>query len=263
MRPALGLCFCLASLLPVAGLRAETDGRRNARLMDVLVATYPDHLRGHDGTGLLWRDGTRMQFDDGNDDKPFEKLLDEGDAQDQFYRPYPRGPMASPPAVDVDPGRVRNERFFIKMYGDCRSGGVERDLVDVVWLPSRGGSRVPVTRINGVAERLRAVSEILDRLPDAMTKYVRPIAGTFNCRTISGTTRLSPHAYAIAVDINVKFSDYWRWRRPGPGSRVAYRNRIPQAIVDAFEANGFIWGGKWYHYDTMHFEYRPELLRAP
>ena len=26
------------------------------------------------------------------------------------------------------------------------------------------------------------------------------------------------------------------------------------------EAEGFIWGGRWYHYDTMHFEYRPELL---
>jgi len=21
-----------------------------------------------------------------------------------------------------------------------------------------------------------------------------------------------------------------------------------------------VWGGKWYHYDTMHFEYRPEIL---
>ena len=30
--------------------------------------------------------------------------------------------------------------------------------------------------------------------------------------------------------------------------------------VDAFEAEGFIWGGRWYHFDTMHFEYRPELL---
>ena len=32
--------------------------------------------------------------------------------------------------------------------------------------------------------------------------------------------------------------------------------------VDAFEAEGFIWGGRWLHYDTMHFEYRPELLDA-
>jgi len=30
--------------------------------------------------------------------------------------------------------------------------------------------------------------------------------------------------------------------------------------VAVFERHGFIWGGKWFHYDTMHFEYRPELL---
>jgi hypothetical protein len=30
--------------------------------------------------------------------------------------------------------------------------------------------------------------------------------------------------------------------------------------VDIFERHGFIWGGKWGHFDTMHFEYRPELL---
>ena len=23
---------------------------------------------------------------------------------------------------------------------------------------------------------------------------------------------------------------------------------------------GAIWGGRWFHYDTMHFEYRPELI---
>jgi hypothetical protein len=34
---------------------------------------------------------------------------------------------------------------------------------------------------------------------------------------------------------------------------------MPQEIIDIFERHGFIWGGKWYHYDTMHFEYRPEL----
>lgn len=26
------------------------------------------------------------------------------------------------------------------------------------------------------------------------------------------------------------------------------------------ERHGFIWGGRWYHYDTMHFEYRPEMI---
>ncbi len=31
-------------------------------------------------------------------------------------------------------------------------------------------------------------------------------------------------------------------------------------IVRIFEKHGFIWNGYWYHFDTMHFEYRPELL---
>ena len=64
----------------------------------------------------------------------------------------------------------------------------------------------------------------------------------------------SAHSYGIAIDLNDALSDYWRWEKSG------WRNRIPQAIVDAFEAEGFIWGGRWYHFDTMHFEYRPELL---
>jgi hypothetical protein len=32
------------------------------------------------------------------------------------------------------------------------------------------------------------------------------------------------------------------------------------SLIKIFEKYGFIWGGKWNHYDTMHFEYRPELL---
>ena len=41
---------------------------------------------------------------------------------------------------------------------------------------------------------------------------------------------------------------------------LALQAEYPWEIVAAFEAQGFIWGGKWYHYDIMHFEYRPELL---
>jgi hypothetical protein len=35
---------------------------------------------------------------------------------------------------------------------------------------------------------------------------------------------------------------------------------FPQPIIEAFERHQFIWGGKWYHFDTMHFEYRPGLF---
>jgi hypothetical protein len=41
----------------------------------------------------------------------------------------------------------------------------------------------------------------------------------------------------------------------------AMRNNYPQEIVELFEKHGFIWGGKWSHFDLMHFEYRPEMLK--
>jgi hypothetical protein len=35
---------------------------------------------------------------------------------------------------------------------------------------------------------------------------------------------------------------------------AGYRSRLPFDIVQIFEKHGFIWGGKWEHFDTMHFE---------
>ena len=71
---------------------------------------------------------------------------------------------------------------------------------------------------------------------------------------------MSAHGHAIAIDIALKRSHYWRNAAAGKDGAIAYKNEIPMEIVRIFEKHGFIWGGRWYHYDTMHFEYRPELL---
>ena len=99
-----------------------------------------------------------------------------------------------------------------------------------------------------------------DQLRIALDNLVAayPIAGTYNCRAIADTGEPSPHGYGIAIDLNTAVSDYWYWR-PHEGA-IVYRNRMPEEIVAIFEKHGFIWGGKWYHFDTMHFEFRPELL---
>ena len=70
------------------------------------------------------------------------------------------------------------------------------------------------------------------------------------------------HSYGMTIDINTAYSDYWQWncKCSNEDAALTYKNRIPQLIVAIFERNGFIWGGKWYHYDTMHFEYRPEMV---
>ena len=87
-------------------------------------------------------------------------------------------------------------------------------------------------------------------------------AGTFVWRLISGTNRLSMHSYGVAIDINLNLSHYWQWdcRCKDENVPLSYRNKIAAQVVEIFEKHGFIWGGKWYHYDTMHFEYRRELL---
>lgn len=254
LRLGLGVALGLALMPASAAGDPEQAGRR-------LLAAYPTHLRALDGNWLIWADGTRMAIDDGRGAKAPEVRLAEPDLEDMLVLPYPAGGAAVAPPPGDDPGRARNAAFFDKMYGDCRKGEVTKSLVDVVWLPRKSGQRLKVTVVNDVARRLAAVSEALDRLPARFDRFLIPSAGTYHCRAIAGTDRQSAHGHGIAIDIAVQHSDYWRWSRTAPGAAPAYRNAIPPEIVAIFEAHGFIWGGRWFHYDTMHFEYRPELLQ--
>jgi len=232
-------------------------GERDA--LDALVRAYPDLLAGYDSTDLMWRDGTRMPFFDGRPTKSFAEMLRHGSLLDQLRLPYPAGLTPAVVAQDDDPGRIRNRAFFDKMYGDCWQGEVAPRLVSLVWLPRSWGRAIRISAVNGVAERLAAVSEELDALPAAVKRYAYPPAGTYNCRTVADTGEPSMHSWGAAIDINAAHADYWLWH----GSVVTDGgpvDRIPLEIVAIFERHGFIWGGKWSHYDTMHFEYRPELL---
>ncbi|MBV9287981.1 MAG: M15 family metallopeptidase [Hyphomicrobiales bacterium] len=227
-----------------------------------LVRAYPDQLAGIEGNALVWKDGARMTIDDGNESKDFADLLKAPDIKDQFALPYTPGPSKAAPRENFDPGRFRNEAFFTKMYGDCSTGEAQKNLVEIDWLPRKGGGKLRVTTVNGIDRKLKAVSEELDALPHELTKYLVPSAGAYNCRKIAGMSARSMHSYGAAIDISADESDYWRWAKPDADGHYPYRNRIPFEIVRIFEKHGFIWGGKWYHYDTMHFEYRPELIDA-
>jgi hypothetical protein len=223
--------------------------------LDALVRAYPEFLASHDGTVLIWKDGTRMPVSDGRSNKSFEEKLHHPSILDQLSIRYARGALDKPPGPQDDPGRFRNQAFFDKMYGDCSKGEVQRKLSNITWLPRSGGGSVQTTTVNGVADRLRSISDELDGLPPELKKFAFPSAGAFNCRTVKDTGNRSMHAWGAAIDLNTKFADYWMW-----SSKVSYRNRVPIEIVEIFERHGFIWGGKWGHFDTMHYEYRPELL---
>jgi len=87
-------------------------------------------------------------------------------------------------------------------------------------------------------------------------------------RNIANTQSRSYHAYGLAIDILPKSyggkETYWLWasNRRADWWNISYNERYhpPAGVIKAFEKYGFIWGGKWLYFDTMHFEYRPEIL---
>ena len=224
-----------------------------------LIKAYPDCITGIKDNQVLFKNGARLLFDD-RQNKTIAQQYANADIEDQLKAVYVKGKTAKPAELD-DPGRIRNDTFFKCMYG-ATPALVKKNLVTITWLPKTAKQSLQVTRINGVDKKLQAISEELENLP-ALLPYAQQAAGTFMWRVIKGTSRLSTHSYGIAIDINTNYSNYWQWdnKTTDENKKIpAYINRIPFEIVAIFEKHGFIWGGKWYHYDTMHFEYRPELL---
>jgi hypothetical protein len=223
-----------------------------------LMSAYPAQIIGFRNNYVMFSDSSRLLFDDGKQ-KSAEELMKNPDLQDMFAYSYPQG-KAGIPAKFQDAGRIRNDDFFKKMYGET-AAEVQRNLATVVWCPKLVGQKLQISAINGVDKHLAAVSAELDKHPE-WKDYLRS-AGTFNWRVVKGSKHLSGHSFGIAIDLNTKYSHYWQWdcNCTSEIAELKYKNNIPQGIVDIFEKHGFIWGGKWYHYDTMHFEYRPELLK--
>lgn len=247
------------AILPARGDNGGSASRI-AEIGERLKAAYPDFIASVDGNDLVFKDGARITIDDHLPEKSHADWLAHPDIKDMFRFAYPAGGPIVAPRENFDPGRARNEALFAKMYGDCRKNGVASSLEAIRWLPKWRGEEIKVTRINGVARRLEAVSAELEALPARFRRYLEPAGGTYVCRPIAGTAQRSAHGYGIAIDVAVGPSYYWRWAKGGPNGPVRYRNALPKEIVEIFEKHGFIWGGRWYHYDTMHFEYRPEFV---
>ena len=217
-----------------------------------IIEAYPAFRLTYRDNAICFADGTRIVYDDGRK-KGFKELLDDCDVEDMFSMTYDT--VASKPAYLSDCGRGRCEALFKKMYGNSE-GAVRQHLVKVDWF----GQKIQFTKVNGAADQLRKVAAELSTKPH-LRKYLTN-ASTFYWRKVRGANRQSAHSYGMTIDINTSFSNYWLWSNPGRSETdsLKYENKIPLEIVRVFEKYGFIWGGRWYHYDTMHFEYRPELL---
>lgn len=259
MRTAALLC-ALATIAGDAAV-AETTPSIAAQ---ALLAAYPASLDRIDNGDIVTRSGNRIPIGNGHMALPWPELLDRADIVDMFAKPYAAGKRNEPPPLNQDPGRAKSAALFDAMYGNCTKNDTARYIVAVSWLPKKAGGTIKVTSINGTATALAAVSKELDELPASFDRFLKNPAGGYACRHVAGSKRPSAHGWGIAVDIAAAPANYWLWdggkvhKEGSPDIR--YRNSVPQEIIDIFERHGFIWGGNWYHYDTMHFEYRPELF---
>lgn len=223
--------------------------------VQALLASYPQHVINYKNGKLILVNGDSILYDDCRE-KSFVEKLDDADPEDMFAFAY--YPDSVKPGYLQDAGRSRCELFFKYMYGKTELE-VRKHLVPVSWF----GESVLFTTVNSASDSLKAVENDLMHLSNIndLRPYLKS-SGTFYWRPVRGANRLSAHSYGMTIDIGVALSDYWLWKNPGKSEteKIVYANRVPKEIVDAFERHGFIWGGRWYHFDTMHFEFRPEIL---
>lgn len=228
----------------ITHISIPTRSKENA-----LISAYKSIVSIEDNI-IKFDDNSSLIYDDLKDKTALEKL-ENPDIEDMLFYKYPALKEIKKP--ENDPGRARNEEFFKKLYGKNKQE-VKANLTKVIWLPNNMNIVLLFNTKQNAAKALQNVSNELDKLPKKFMKYLKP-SGTFIWRHIFKTKRLSAHSFGIAIDIDTKYGDYWNWSK-----NPKWTNKIPEEIVQIFEKHGFIWGGRWSHYDTFHFEYRPEFL---
>lgn len=164
--------------------------------------------------------------------------------------------------------RVRFNTFLDTLYGISSQIEADRLMERVTFLGMRTRVHpVVVEPLAGVEERIRRQMMSNQRVR-AFVGNLASLHG-YHWRNIAGTQRRSYHAYGMAVDLVPRNWGgrwgYWQWAAAGGVSdwwNLAEDERYhpPQEVIDAFEAEGFVWGGKWLFFDPIHFEYRPEVL---
>lgn len=245
------------SLMTIA--QTALDYERTAwRDLLVLMLAYPGEIQSIrcESDGLIYasmQSGDEILYDDMKQ-KSFDEQLACADLQDMMAQAYPLDSIDTLMTDNCEPGRIRCYAFLHAVYGDTKYD-VEQNLQNTSlvsgWYP------VAADASPALAEAMKQLATLANRDPSSYGD-VFPLNGTYNYRFIAGTNQLSPHAFGIAVDFCSCPGDYWRWATAEQGQKRL--DSYHPDVVRIMEAHGFIWGGKWAHFDFLHYEYRPELI---
>jgi hypothetical protein len=281
-----------AAALDELGRRRAAGGDQAEEAVKLFAAAYTGRLGPaifQDGDWTLEMDGARWYYARGRF-LPQEELERAEDFRPQFLYRYspepPAGPGEANPWQDeadriisrrppasysayrqgLNPGAIRSP-FFAALWQARDRAEAYAHQKWIVFL----GRRVQIHQdieapLGRVETRIQELAANDPEIRGWITN-LQSITG-WNWRNVAGSTNLSFHAFGAAVDLLMKtqagMETYWQWTaakgidwRSVPAER---RQNPPVAAIRAFEDQGFIWGGRWSRYDTMHFEYHPELL---
>lgn len=208
--------------------------------------------------------GQRIRFQGGR--LLSEARLDSSRRCDPVFYRYPLGPLTEPPAADEDMPTYCTD-VQETLWGD-REDEIRGHGRSVTFLDHRMFvNELIVSPLEAVETQLRRKAvqdpEVAAWIDDLDITY------SFVDREIEGSETRSQHAWGLAVDLVPRSYHgrhvYWQWSRVYDREgwdRIPVEQRWspPQAVIQTFEAQGFVWGGKWAHFDMIHFEYRPEIL---
>jgi hypothetical protein len=207
--------------------------------------------------------GERIFFSGGR--MLYEAHLSEAERYDPILYRYEQGPLTG--ILESVPYPVnRSNDFFEALIGRSEAQIVSScrwvDFLDhrVFMHEICTGSLERID--NALRQRAESSSEVRAYIDDIKIVF------SLDRRQVHGTGHLSVHAFGIALDIVPRDYGgkqvYWRWSRAWNENwekmGLAERWAPPDQVIEVFEQEGFIWGGKWYHFDTIHFEYRPEII---
>jgi hypothetical protein len=281
------------AVLEELALRQAAGGDHAEDMAKLFATAYSGRVGPaifQDGDWTMEIDGVRWYYAQGRF-LPQEDAERPEDFRPQFlYRYFPE-PPGSPD--EVSPWRHTANQILSRRqtssaptpYGLYSNPGATRSpLFDTIWQArskAEAFSHQQVIKFLGRSVQIHQdiaapLSQVEARIQELAknsqeiqnwVKNLQSITG-WNWRNIAGSESRSFHSYGAAVDLLMKaqagMETYWQWTaskgidwRSVPAER---RQNPPTEVIRAFEEQGFIWGGRWSRYDTMHFEYHPELL---
>lgn len=255
-------CFLIIFNIPINSKATEDKDYKTEMKQDILILmlAYPEYIVGVEKKNdnevyCIMKSGKKIIYDD-KKQKNHEEKLANPDLQDMLEQDYPLEKNNDLMDKNFDPGRARHYELLNEVYGSSKIS-IEKNLASLKY----GYTNYQFNSKNKANASLE--SALREVIPLAKSRgdigsILYPASGTYNYRVISGTGRLSPHSYGIAIDLKSDKRDYWKWSSAKQGKeRLA---DYPKELIEAFENNNFVWGGKWGHFDILHFEYRPEII---